>query len=323
MQIHDAITAWTQDRTKRQNYDPYNTAKLRRILNRMAEACGWQTVQDVTPVSVAGYSHKLADLGLAKSTISNHLSAVRAFGAYLTELGVWKSNAIREVRSPRIRACDRGLGARAFSEDEAARLIDVARDKEATDARASKYGPNRSTLYALLWETGLRYSEATRLVHADVNHKTLVLTVREDKAARGDRLPISGELAGLVNDLRVFNQAKPHARVFRMVSHNTLARDMKRAGVPRRVDGQGGLWHCFRKGMATELLRSGVPLEMAAKFTRHRDVKVLARHYFDPGMADMRRVMESRNLKLSACPVGDETIRSIRQRLPTNQSSPA
>lgn len=323
MNIHDAIDLWAEDRTKRQNLDPYNTAKLQRLMHRMAMNCRWDTIDDVTPMSVATYAHHLSDIGRSKVTVNNHLSAVRSFGAYLVETGRWAKNPIREVRSPRIRACDRGLGARAFTEDEVARLIAVAHERESIDARASKYGANRSTLYGFLWETGLRFGEAMRLVHSDVNPRTLILTVREDKAARGDTLPISRALCERLHDLRVFKGCSASALIFREVSHNTLIRDMQRAGVPRKIDGRAGLWHCFRKGMATEMLRSGISLEMTAKFTRHRDVKVLARNYFDPGMSDMRRVMESRNLEISACTVADPTIGSIRHRSPEDNSSPA
>lgn len=74
--------------------------------------------------------------------------------------------------------------------------------------------------------------------------------------------------------LTVFN-------AFKGVSHRTLTRDMERAGIPRRDEnGQGGQWHCFRKGIVTHHLRNGVDIKAVQKLARHATVQTTLNFYY-------------------------------------------
>lgn len=80
--------------------------------------------------------------------------------------------------------------------------------------------------------------------------------------------------------------------VFRKVSHHTLTADMDRAKVPRRVDGQGGQWHAFRKMSITERLRRGADPEMVRRLARHQNISLTTGTYNQRSTDELRDAME-------------------------------
>ena len=90
------------------------------------------------------------------------------------------------LKMPRVRACDRGPGMRAFSLAEVRALILHAETLEREQWQTRRHAPNRSVLYCFLAHTGLRYGEAMRLQVSDVDLPGAMLRVRADKAGRGD-----------------------------------------------------------------------------------------------------------------------------------------
>ena len=188
------------------------------------------------------------------------------------------------------RGCFPQPGARAFSVDEVKALIEAAQHMERTSGRAGKYGPNRSTLYLFLAHTGLRYGEATRLEWKVIDLANRRLRVRDDKAGRGDHIPIHDEVCEALAELRAANPAD--IRVFRKVSHHTLTADMERAKVPRRVDGQGGQWHCFRKMSVTERLRRGADPDHVRRLARHQNLSLTMGTYNQLADEELRGAVE-------------------------------
>ncbi|MCA9629127.1 MAG: site-specific integrase, partial [Myxococcales bacterium] len=120
------------------------------------------------------------------------------------------------------------------------------------------------------------------------------LTVRFDKAGRSDTIPLHAEAIAALLNLRRWREEHDMlgANVFFKVSHNTLSADMGRAGVPRKVNGQGGQWHCFRKAMTTAALASGADPLAVSKAMRHANLSQLS-VYDQRGVEAMRSVMDS------------------------------
>lgn len=265
---------------QRQRLNPRDSAKCAWIARDAAKTMDWRRTGDLTVQSCAEWMRLLSRKGYAGGTICNKLSAIRSLGRYLVLAGIWDKSPIDDLKGPRVRAIDRGDGAYPFSPEEVSRLIDAAYKAELSSHQARRYGHSRSTLYRFLWETGIRYSEAKRMQVSWVDFERLSIRVKGDKSGRGDRLPITESLAVVLADWVGERGLLPEDQLFVRVDHSTLIRDMKRAGIPRYVGDSGGLWHRFRKGIITHMLRSKVDIEVVRRLARHATAKTTLDHYY-------------------------------------------
>ena len=290
--LSPVVNDWRRDRVLRLRLDPYDSDKCARIVRNAATLMEWEWVEDLTAPNCVSWLQQLARDGLSRGTMRNRMGAIRGLGSYLVQVGEWVTNPLADVKTPKVRAATRGPGARAFTPKEVRSLIEAASVLERTHANARKFGPLRSTLYRVLFETGLRYGEAMALEVRDIDFDRLWISVRQDKSRRGEGVPI-GE--GTAVCLRRYIDAvglSGSDRVFRAVSHRTLTRDMERAGVPRRVDGQGGQWHCFRKGIVTHHLKNGVDLKAVQKLARHASAQTTLNFYYQLKDSEARRAVD-------------------------------
>lgn len=278
--LRPTIEEWEVDRVVRQRLDARDSAKCASIVRNAAQMMGWRWTDDLTAPACIQWTRRLSEQGLSGATVRNRLSVIRSLGRYLVAIGEWKQSPLRDVQAPRVRASDRGEGAYPFSPEEVTRLIRAARAAEEASYNARRFGACRSTLYRALWDTGLRYGEAMRLQVRYVDLDRLWITVKDDKAGRGDRIPISESLASVLADWISERELEPRDRLFLKVSHRTLVKDMHRAGIPRYVGEAGGQWHRFRKGIVTHYLRSGVDVKVVQRLARHASAKTTLDHYY-------------------------------------------
>lgn len=292
MSIEAAAQAWRQHSAVFLGVSEYQAARGCKEVLRIAEACGWMSVADFDRTALTDWLvQQIAAEQISRVTAGKLLSYWSVFGEWLVERGHWRDNDVRRIKLPRCKASDRGPGARAFSVAEVKALIRVAAEQERTCGRAGKYGPNRSTLYLFLAHTGLRYSEAMRLRWENVDVAARRIRVREDKAGRGDTIPIHDEAVEALLELRRVTGAG-EGPIFRKVSHHTLEADMERAGVERRVGGQGGLWHSFRKMSVTERLRRGADPEFVRRLARHQKIDLTLGTYNQRQEQELRDAVE-------------------------------
>jgi len=279
--ITEIVPKWVKDRIERLKLDRTDSEKCGRIVLAAAEMMGWETTDDITPKScVAWLNRRSTEDNVSAGTMRNQMGALRSLGHYLVQIEHWTENPLESVQTPKVRSKERGPGARAFSVAEVRKLIAVADHLERTDHRTAKFGKLRSTFYRFLFETGLRYGEATSLLAGDVDVGNRLVRVRDDKAGRGESVPIGPELMRVLCRWIDDQELDGDDRLFRSVSHRTLTADMKRAGIPRRVDGQGGQWHCFRKGIVTHYLQNGVDIKAVQKLARHATVQTTLNFYY-------------------------------------------
>ncbi len=291
MSIEVATDAWQQHSAVFLGISEYQARRGRDEIRRMAKSCGWAMAEQFDRSALTDWIvQQIAAKSISRVTAGKLLSYWSVFGDWLVERGQWTENRVRGIKLPRIKAKDRGPGARAFSVEEVRALIEAAQHMEQTSGRAGKYGPNRSTLYLFLAHTGLRYGEATRLEWKVIDLANRRLRVRDDKAGRGDHIPIHDEVCEALAELRAANPAD--SRVFRKVSHHTLTADMERAKVARRVDGQGGQWHCFRKMSVTERLRRGADPDHVRRLARHQNLSLTMGTYNQLAGEELRGAVE-------------------------------
>lgn len=225
---------WHTHRMTWEGLDKIEAGKSVRAVKLLALELGWRGPHDVQRPGVLDWLMKYIASGHSRVTAKKVQSRVKLFGDWLVTRNLLDINPLASIRMPRVKKCERGPGARAFTVDEVRRLILAAEHMEATRGQAGKFGPNRSVLYCFFALTGLRYSEAMRLTWADLDEPGRALTITRDKAGRGDVVPVHLEAMEAMRQLRAFTKGGRGDRIFRMVSHHTLTADMKRAGVPRR-----------------------------------------------------------------------------------------
>ncbi len=291
--------SWYQCSCTLHNNSEYHARRSRTDVRRIAAALGWNTIADIDDVQLTDWLVQYVQSGRAPQTAGKLLSQWVTFGEFLVQRKHWTENKLAKIPVPRVKAENRGPGARAFSIDEVRRLIERAQTMEAEHRGAGRYGANRSTLYLFLAHTGLRYSEAIRMRWETIDLERGYIRVKADKAGRGDGIPIHDELREALIELRSagkFPSTDSKSRkgnVFWATSKNTLLQDMDKVGVPRRVAEQGGQWHCFRKMGVTERLRAGADPEHVRRLARHKNLELTMGTYNQMAAEELRAAVDA------------------------------
>lgn len=145
---------------------------------------------------------------------------------------------------------------------------------EAAPERLGMTGRERSMLYRLAVETGLRAGELRSLKAADfdLSGNVVRLAGKHTKNRNDATLPLR---AGTVELLKKFLAGKmPGAAVFNMPPAGAVAKmiqdDLRAAGIDPADDGSGKLdFHCLRHTFATLLIQTGVDIKTAQTLLRH------------------------------------------------------
>jgi integrase/recombinase XerD len=159
-------------------------------------------------------------------------------------------------------------------------------------------------LFALLAETGMRVGQALGLRHGDfVSRECRVLVVPRDDNANGARakcrspveLPVSAPLVRLYSEyLHTEYGALDSDYVFVNLWSAPLGRPLRYDAVAKlvaRLRARTGIEfspHTLRHSRATELVRTGVPIEVVSKLLTHRSVTTTSAAYVHLGAEDLR-----------------------------------
>ncbi len=145
-------------------------------------------------------------------------------------------------------------------------------------------GNERTLLYRLAVETGLRALELRSLKASDFNLDRKVVTVkgRDTKNSKEANLPLR---ESTVNILRDFLSCKlPEAPVFKMPYRSSVVKmfrkDLRAVGIDPSDNGQGKLdFHGLRHTFGSLLAASGVHPKTAMELMRHSDINLTMSRY--------------------------------------------
>ena len=278
---HDVLLErWRSDMRDRLRYSDVHVRKSVQQVRAFLDFCG-----DDEPTRKHALEWLASSSDLAAKTVRNRRGAIKAWGDWLVDRGDYDSNPFTNIRTAK---ATRSRGAAPFTIEEVRAIIAAAERAEAkNDKRVRKYGPLRSTLYAFMTETGLRFSECRRQEWRDIDLEGKTLAVTRDKAGRRDTLPLSAHCAALLESWREWS---PGPMLFpTMPSHHTLAKDMRAAGLDPTAPGQ---WHRFRKAAITERAKRGAPLRELHKYARHADASMTAQSYDFAEVDELRESAE-------------------------------
>jgi integrase len=226
-------------------------------LDWMLEATKPARLSDISLDRIEGALSVLQEEGKAARTVNHRGGSVHSFLAWCVRSGRIASNPLRHL--PRqVEELDRRRVRRALTAEEVERLLEVAEPR------------GRKLWYLLAYMAGLRLAELKRLRWGDLDLKAGVLTVRQGKAKRVDRVPLHPDLRAELARVRPTGTL-PSAPVFPTAPTNeTRVKDYRRAGI-KLLDDEGRVadLHSLRVTLATTLAVKGVPPQVLRKIMRH------------------------------------------------------
>jgi len=251
-------------------------------LRRLVRECVWTRLADVTPASFQAWRKEQA--GKAPKTLNEYLAVLSAFWTWLRKQSRVTANPFELVERADTRGKER-IQRRALSDEEAARLLQVAGENRLAYMLPLYAGLRRNEVKTLRWSSlVLGESGGLLRIHAAVNknrkeqalplHPELVKVLEKKKPADGE-----------TNDL-VLPNGVPKMKEVR--------RDLKKAGIPfldergRRLD-----YHALRTTFITRLSTMKVHPRLAMELARHSDMRLTMKTYTDAGQLPLREVIES------------------------------
>ena len=155
----------------------------------------------------------------------------------------------------------------------------------------------RRTCYQFLLYTGLRRSEAADIrwahVHLDAASPYVELPATLTKSGKAESVPLVPEVVAALRASRA--NAKAAAPVFDEIPSMEAFREDLAAAKIEEVDSRGRrvALHSLRHSLATMLAVSNVPMPVAQRIMRHRDIRLTAEVYCDEALLPLSAAMAS------------------------------
>lgn len=224
---------------------------VRRLIRELGDV-------EVREASDADLRRFLAGMRVAPATRRLYLIALRGFFEFCVRMGWREDNPARRLRLP----------ARPWRRQAVVRAEDVRRLLAACDD--SPRGRRNAAVVAMLFETGLRASEACALRVEDVDLQRRIVRVM-GKGNRERTAPFGEETA---RRLRAWLEVRPAGlRTLFGLNRYGLKTMLRRlcaaADLPLFSP------HAFRRGWATSLVEMGVPLKAVKEWGGWSDYRIL------------------------------------------------
>lgn len=274
--IVDDVLAWEAAGLSR-GLDARYLRQGRARLLEAVETEGWSTIEQVT---TRGIEEWLAGRTKSGTTYNRLLGYWTAFLEWARRTERVRENAARRIL--KARELGGGVTTRAFTVAEATAIIEWAR-RDGEDPKSRRKARDRWIVYLTAWHTGLRRGELRKITVSMLalrdSPPRILLSAKVAKARKAQTVPLHPDL---IEPLRNLAEGKrPHDLLFPFVRDELVAQDIELAGVQKIVDGLTCGLHSFRKGLATELARSGVVEGVAQALLRHSDPRLTRNVYTD------------------------------------------
>ncbi len=230
--------------------------------------------------------------GLAAETLNHHVRAVKAFSRWL-----WRDGRAREHHLAHLATSnpesDRRRRRRALTHEEAARLVEAARQGPAAMGLS---GPDRSVLYALALGTGFRADELATITpeRFDLASRQPTATVEACYAKNG-REAVQPLPQSLADRLRPWLASKAPGRpVFDGMTKRTadmIRIDLEVAGVPYETGSGIVDFHALRGTYISHLVSSGASVKTCQTLARHSTPSLTIGLYAKASLHDIEGAM--------------------------------
>jgi integrase len=271
--VADALDRWL--RAERSRLRPRTHEDLRSHGRAWRRALGARRLRDVTPEDLEGLLDRPGRGGpRAASTRAHEIQLLRWLFAWARKRGLVQKDPTAALSRPRVPR----RAVRVLTEEEEARLLAAA-------------APVLRPLLVLAIETGLRRRALLGLTwaHIDFGGGWLRLPGSLLKSGNDFQVPLSPRALELLADLhRARRTVSPRARVFAL-ERSQVNRLFRMATHAAGIEGLK--LHDLRRTFCTRALRRGVPLEVVARLSDHRDLKVLLAIYREVAEEELLRAV--------------------------------
>jgi integrase len=274
-----------------------------RKINTLFSACGIDSLGKIRREAVERWiAHEIKSKVRTTATINTYLVAVKSFVQYLTDIEVFVSHPLKQIRKLN-EELDQRKKRRAMTKEEVDRLLfSTAHGITRKAGRPEE----RVLIYQLLLGTGLRSTELSLLTPSqiDFDHCRLRIEAAKTKNKKADVLPLRPDLVRALKERMKTLGIKPHERFFQHDNQQlraTFYLDLKAAGI-ERLDSAGRCLdvHSLRKTFGTMLAKAGVPLTTVQRLMRHSTPLLTAKLYIDVEGSDMMEALGKMPFSLDA-----------------------
>jgi integrase len=166
--------------------------------------------------------------------------------------------------------------------NERVRYLNQYDPKEETKLRTAiraKY-PEREPEFDLALNTGLRLGELLRLAWGDVDLRLNLITLRETKAGKTQRIPLNAEAKRALLTLRAQAPKAHHIRTAHEDRRQRWWDEIRRAAgaYDETTKTYNFHWHDLRHTFASRLVMNGVDILTVNKLLRHATLQVTMRY---------------------------------------------
>lgn len=224
-----------------------------RVLRRVVDACGMETVGCVTTEAVKRYLNRLRRNRLSARTRNGVQRTMHLFAEYLLERGRVSANPFGRMSTAK-ESKDKREKSRSLTFEETEELLAVA--------------GSRRLYYLFRFRTGLRVGECSRLVWSELDHKQglLRLLPEDTKNEEPDWLPLSADLLAELRGVL----AMPNKPMFPTTpTLKTWRRDIERAGIDYDAKAGQADRKSARNTYITSLINAGIDSIMVSLLARH------------------------------------------------------
>lgn len=264
--------------------------------DRVLRGCRFTQWADISASAVQRFLASLRDEKLSAQTRNFYLGAVKQFCRWMVMDQRAETNPLQHLQGENVKL-DRHHDRADFNIDELRRLVTVAHN--GPDWRGIP-GPERSLVYRLVAETGLRANEVRTLtvesLSLDGAEPTVTVEAGYSKRRQQDTLPVRPDLAVVLREN--FSGKLPQAVAFKMPPPSDVARmlrsDLERAGIPYKTpDGKVRDFHALRHTFGTLLKRAGVHPKDAQMLMRHSTITLTMDRYTHGVVGDLTAALQS------------------------------
>ena len=243
---------------------------------------------------------------ISKQTKMHFIRACKQFGAWLADNGRVLVNPLSVLRCQTVLSRERVIRRRTLTSDELRCLLAIT---AAGNPWRGISGRERSLVYRLAVESGLRANEIRQLQKNDFDFKRRTVVVKDyvAKNRKADELPLKESTTKKIEDF--LSNKLPEATAFNVHDKTALMiqYDLELANIKYKTDDGTLDFHCLRHTFATQLANSGVHVKTAQKLLRHSKADLTLSIY-------THSIRENEEAAINSLPDLDKPVESQNQK---------
>ena len=313
----DHLKDFTQnlkDRGRTAAYCQLVTTRVQSIL----DDCRFVQLNDIAADRVESFLAKLQSKGRSQQTRNDYLVAAKNFLNWMVSNRRLSANPLSHMKGGNVKV-DRRLERRELGEEEIRWLLATVQSGKTIHGLT---GWQRFTLYFAALGTGLRASELASLTaqsfDLESDPPTVRILAKNEKARRGDTLPLPPDLAALLNGWLPTIEAeanlwpgpwaayKSASKFFQQDLHSareawltSAQSDEERAAMAktdflsyRDSEDRQADFHALRHTFLSRLGRSGASAKVMQRLARHSTVELTLGRYTHAGLFDLQSAVD-------------------------------